>query len=42
VMNLPDPLRRVTYATEMDDPLELKSVSCILGVLLVIFEVKSE
>jgi glutamate-5-semialdehyde dehydrogenase len=41
VMNLPDPLGRVTYATKMDHHLEWKRVSCALGVL-VIFEVKSE
>jgi len=42
IMNLPDPLGRVTYATEMDHGLELKRVSCALGVLLVIFEARPE
>jgi len=42
VLNLPDPLGRVTYATEMDRGLELKRVSCALGVLLVIFEARPE
>lgn len=42
ILNLPDPLGRVTYETEMDHGLELKRVSCALGVLLVIFEARPE
>ena len=42
IMNLPDPLGRITYATKMDDDLELRRVSCALGVLLVIFEARPE
>ena len=42
VMNLPDPLGRVTYSTKMDDGLELRRVSCALGVVLVIFEARPE
>ncbi len=42
VMNLPDPLGRVSYATKMDEGLELRRVSCALGVLLVIFEARPE
>ena len=42
IMELPDPLGRVTYATRMDTGLELRRVSCALGVLLVIFEARPE
>src|SRR5579859_3969584 len=42
IMDLPDPLGRVTYATRMDKGLELRRVSCSLGVLLVIFEARPE
>ena len=42
IMELPDPLGRVTYATRMDKGLELRRVSCSLGVLLVIFEARPE
>jgi len=42
IMELPDPLGRVTYATKMDTGLDLKRVSCALGVLLVIFEARPE
>ena len=42
VIKLPDPLGRVSYATKMDEGLELRRVSCALGVLLVIFEARPE
>lgn len=42
IMSLPDPLGRITYATKMDEGLELRRVSCALGVLLVIFEARPE
>jgi glutamate-5-semialdehyde dehydrogenase len=42
IINLPDPLGRETYATRMDTGLELRRVSCALGVLLVIFEARPE
>jgi len=42
IMTLPDPLGRVTYATKMDYGLELRRVTCALGVLLVIFEARPE
>ncbi|KAJ3481894.1 hypothetical protein NLI96_g7347 [Meripilus lineatus] len=42
VANLPDPTGIVTYATELDDDLELYRVSCPIGVLLVIFEARPE
>ena len=42
VANLPDPTGVVTYATELDDDLELYRVSCPIGVLLVIFEARPE
>src|SRR4051812_21892132 len=42
VASLPDPTGVVTYATEMDDGLELYRVSCPIGVLLVIFEARPE
>jgi glutamate-5-semialdehyde dehydrogenase len=42
VMDLEDPLGRVTYTNKMDEGLELRRVSCALGVLLVIFEARPE
>lgn len=42
VAALPDPTSVVTYASELDDDLELYRVSCPIGVLLVIFESRPE
>ncbi|TFK85726.1 gamma-glutamyl phosphate reductase [Polyporus arcularius HHB13444] len=42
VANLPDPNGIVSYASELDDGLELYRVSCPIGVLLVIFEARPE
>ncbi|KAH8103868.1 gamma-glutamyl phosphate reductase [Cristinia sonorae] len=42
VANLPDPTGVVSYASELDDELELYRVSCPIGVLLVIFEARPE
>ncbi|KAJ8495815.1 hypothetical protein ONZ45_g12687 [Pleurotus djamor] len=42
VANLPDPTGSVTYATELDDGLELYRVTSPIGVLLVIFEARPE
>lgn len=42
VANLPDPTDKVTYATKLDDDLELYRVTCPIGVLLVIFEARPE
>ncbi|KAF9218508.1 glutamate-5-semialdehyde dehydrogenase [Gyrodon lividus] len=42
VTNLPDPTGIVSYASELDDGLELYRVSCPIGVLLVIFEARPE
>jgi glutamate-5-semialdehyde dehydrogenase len=42
VADLPDPTEQVSYATELDDGLELYKVSCPIGVLLVIFEARPE
>jgi hypothetical protein len=42
VANLPDPNGNVSYASELDDQLELYRVSCPIGVLLVIFEARPE
>lgn len=42
VANLPDPTGVVSYASELDDDLELYRVSCPIGVLLVIFEARPE
>ncbi|KAI0929741.1 hypothetical protein AcW1_006989 [Taiwanofungus camphoratus] len=42
VADLPDPTGIVTYASELDDNLELYRVSCPIGVLLVIFEARPE
>jgi glutamate-5-semialdehyde dehydrogenase len=42
VADLPDPTGVVSYASEIDDNLELYRVSCPIGVLLVIFESRPE
>lgn len=42
VANLPDPNGKVTYASSLDDGLDLYRVSCPIGVLLVIFEARPE
>ena len=42
VANLPDPTGQVTYASELDDGLELYRVTCPIGVLLIIFESRPE
>ncbi|TFK26222.1 gamma-glutamyl phosphate reductase [Coprinopsis marcescibilis] len=42
VSGLPDPTGIVSYASELDDGLELYRVSCPIGVLLVIFEARPE
>lgn len=42
VAALPDPTGNVSYASELDDRLELYRVSCPIGVLLVIFEARPE
>lgn len=42
VAELPDPTGKVSYASELDDELELYRVSCPIGVLLVIFEARPE
>ena len=42
VANQPDPTGKVTYATKLDDGLELYRVTCPIGVLLVIFEARPE
>ncbi|KZV91501.1 gamma-glutamyl phosphate reductase [Exidia glandulosa HHB12029] len=42
VAALPDPTGRVTYATRLDDGLELYRVTCPIGSLLVIFEARPE
>lgn len=42
VAALPDPTGQVSYASELDDGLELYKVSCPIGVLLVIFEARPE
>ena len=42
VASLPDPTGVVSYASELDDNLELYRVSCPIGVLLVIFEARPE
>jgi glutamate-5-semialdehyde dehydrogenase len=39
---LPDPLGRVTLATELDDGLVLRRVTCPIGVVAVIFESRPE
>ncbi|KAL5531365.1 hypothetical protein ACEPAG_4242 [Sanghuangporus baumii] len=42
VAALPDPTGNVSYASQLDDNLELYRVSCPIGVLLVIFEARPE
>lgn len=42
VAALPDPTGNVSYASELDNELELYRVSCSIGVLLVIFEARPE
>ena len=42
VANLPDPAGQVSYASQLDEDLELYKVSCPIGVLLVIFEARPE
>lgn len=42
VAALPEATGKVTYATELDDNLELYRVTCPIGVLLVIFEARPE
>lgn len=42
VANLPDPTGVVSYATKLDDGLDLYRISCPIGVLLVIFEARPE
>ncbi len=42
VVNLPDPVGRVGYATQMDEGLELRRVSCPIGVIGVVFEARPE
>lgn len=42
VAKLPDPTGIVSYASKLDDELELYRVSCPIGVLLVIFEARPE
>ena len=42
VAGLPDPTGKVSYASELDDGLELYRVSCPIVVLLAIFESRPE
>lgn len=42
VAELSDPTGVVSYASELDDNLELYRVTCPIGVLLVIFEARPE
>ncbi|OJA21542.1 hypothetical protein AZE42_03233 [Rhizopogon vesiculosus] len=42
VADLPDPTGVISYASQLDDDLELYRVSCPIGVLLVIFEARPE
>ncbi|KAJ3762094.1 gamma-glutamyl phosphate reductase [Lentinula raphanica] len=42
VAALPDPTGNVSYASELDEDLELYRVACPIGVLLVIFEARPE
>jgi glutamate-5-semialdehyde dehydrogenase len=42
VVDLPEPTGKVSYASELDDNLELYRVTCPIGVLLVIFEARPE
>jgi glutamate-5-semialdehyde dehydrogenase len=42
VAHLTDATGKITYATTLDDNLELYRVTCPIGVLLVIFEARPE
>src|ERR1700759_4520178 len=42
IADLPDPNDIISYASKLDDGLELYRVSCPIGVLLVIFEARPE
>lgn len=42
VANLPDPAGQVSYASQLDDDLQLCRVSCPIGTLLCIFEARPE
>lgn len=42
VAALPDPAGKITYASELDDGLELYRMTCPIGSLLVIFESRPE
>jgi hypothetical protein len=42
VAGLPDPNGQISYASQLDDGLDLYRVSCPIGVLLVIFEARPE
>lgn len=42
VSNLPDPVNKVLSATELDEGLILKKVSCPIGVIGIIFEARPE
>ena len=42
VAALPDPTGQITYASHLDDELDLYRVTCPIGVLLVIFEARPE
>lgn len=42
VAALPDPTGKITYASQLDDGLDLYRISCPIGVLLVIFEARPE
>lgn len=42
VAALPDPTGNISYASQLDDDLELYRMSCPIGVLLVIFEARPE
>lgn len=42
VAELPDPIGKVTFASKLDDGLDLYRITCPIGVLLVIFESRPE
>ena len=42
IVNLPDPTKKVTYATKLDQGLELYRLTVPVGVLLTIFEARPE
>ena len=42
VSRLPDPTGKISYASQLDDGLELYRMSCPIGSLLVIFEARPE